>query len=107
MGDIMLPEAPVSWNVRYTSSQGYDCQLTLRGIDAAEVLKLADQLMAKMGEAGVGNGRGRSRRNGQSAAKSSAAAWCAIHDCAMTHYEKDGRSGYSRRIEGGKWCKGR
>ena len=41
MSDIMLPEAPVSWNVRYTSSQGYDCQLTLRGVDAAEVLHRA------------------------------------------------------------------
>ena len=107
MSDIMLPEAPVSWNVRYTSSQGYDCQLTLRGVDPAEVLKLADQLMAKMGEAGVQNGHGQSRGNGQSVAKADGAAWCAIHDCAMTRYEKDGRSWYSYRIEAGKWCKGK
>ena len=107
MSDIMLPEAPVSWNVRYTSSQGYDCQLTLRGVDAAEVLTLADQLMGKMGEARVANGHGRSRGNGQSAAKSSGATWCAIHDCAMTRYERNGRSWYSHRIEGGKWCKGK
>ena len=107
MSDIMLPEAPVSWNVRYTSSQGYDCQLTLRGIDAAEVLKLADQLMARMGEVDVGNGHGRSRGNGQSAANPSGAAWCSIHDCAMTRYEKNGRSWFSHRMVGGKWCKGR
>ena len=56
MSDIMFPEAPVSWNVRSASSQGCDCQLNLRGVDAAEVLKLADQLMAKMGEPGAPNG---------------------------------------------------
>ena len=107
MSDIMLPEAPVSWNVRYTSSQGYDCQLTLRGVDPAEVLKMADQLMGRMTEAGVPNGHVLSRGNGQSAAKSSGAAWCAIHDCAMTRYEKNGRVWYSHRSEGGKWRKGR
>ena len=93
MSDIMLPEEPVSWDVRYTGSQRYDCQLTLRGIDATEVLKLDHQLIAKMGDVGVGNG--------QSAAKSSGAAWCAIHNCAMARYEKNGRSWYPHRIEGG------
>ena len=91
MSDIMLREAPVSWNVRYTSSQGYDCQLTLRGTDPAEVLTVADQLMAKMGEAGVGNGHGSSNGNG-SVPKGTDAAWCSIHGCAMTRYEKNGRS---------------
>ena len=111
MSDIMLPEAPVSWNVRYTSSQGFDCQLTLRGIDAAEVLTLADQLMGKMTGAGVesapgpknGNGNG----NGAALVKPADVRWCSIHDCAMDRYEKNGRSWYSHRIEGGKWCKGR
>ena len=117
MSDIMLPEAPVSWNVRYTSSQGFDCQLTLRGTDPAEVLKLADQLMAKMTGAGVGstqapkngNGNGHGPLNGDGAAlvKPADVRWCSIHDCAMDRYEKSGRSWYSHRIEGGKWCKGR
>ena len=106
MSDIMLPEAPVSWNVRYTSSQGYDCQLTLRGVDAAEVLTLADQLMAKMVEAVVGSGHGPSNGNGAAPVKPEDVRWCSIHDCAMTRYEKNGRSWYSHRIEGGKWCKG-
>ena len=106
MSDVMLPEAPVSWNMRYTSSQGYDCQLTLRGTDPSEVLTLADQLMAKMGEVGVGNGHGRSRGNGQSGAKTDGAAWCAIHDCAMTRYEKNGRACYSHRIEAGRGARG-
>ncbi len=52
-------EAPVSWNTRYISSQGFDCQLTLRGSDPAQVLKQAAELLAKMEAAGVkpaGNG---------------------------------------------------
>ena len=109
MSDVMLPEAPVSWNVRYTSSQGYDCQLTLRGVDPVEVLKMADQMMGKMVEARVNNGQAPKNENGNGAAlvKPADVRWCAIHDCAMDRYEKNGRSWYSHRAEGGKWCKGR
>ena len=71
------------------------------------MLTLADQLMAKMGEAGVLNGHGRSRGNGAALVKPADVRWCSIHDCAMTRYEKNGRSWYSHRIEGGRWCKGR
>ena len=93
MSDIMLPEAPVSWNVRHTSSQeGYDCQLTLRGVDPAEALHLADQLMGKMTEAGVGNGHGSPNGDGNGPAKANGLVWCDIHGCAMTRYEKNGRS---------------
>lgn len=62
-----LPEAPVSWTVRYKSTQGFDCMLTLRGADAAEVLRAAHALLERMAAAGVrpasesvanGNGNG-------------------------------------------------
>ena len=65
--------------------------------------------MGEMSGAGVGSapepksGNG----NGHAPAVSTDAHWCTIHDCAMTRYEKNGRSWYSHRIEGGKWCKGR
>ena len=32
-------EAPASWNVRYLTSDGYDCQLTLRDMVAADLVK--------------------------------------------------------------------
>ena len=52
MSDIMLPEAPGSRNLLDTRGQHGDCQFTIRGMDLTEVLKLPDQLMATMGEAG-------------------------------------------------------
>ena len=76
-------------------------------VDPAEVLKLADQLMAKMVGAGVENGHGTSNGDGNGHTNNGDAAWCSIHDCAMDRYEKNGRSWYSHRSEGGKWCKGR
>ena len=95
--------------MHYLEGPGLDCQLTLRGIDAAEVLTLAEQLMAKMAGVGVESAPGPQNGNGNGAAlvKPADVAWCSIHDCAMDRYEKNGRSRHSRRIEGGKWCKGR
>ena len=31
-------EAPASWNIRYLTIEGYECQFTLRGVTGAEVL---------------------------------------------------------------------
>ena len=45
----MLPEAPGSRNLLDARCQGYDCLLTLRGMDPVGVLTLADQLMAMIG----------------------------------------------------------
>jgi len=46
-------EAPASWNTRYLSTTGFECQLTLRGADPVALLKLANELMSKMAEAGI------------------------------------------------------
>ena len=80
---------------------------TMCGIDAAEVLKLADQQpMGRMAGLGVKNGHEPSSGNVNGPAKSSGVAWCNLHDCAMTRCEKNGRFWYSHRVEGGKLCKG-
>ena len=55
----------------------------------------------------VRTGHGQATGDGNGNAKANGLAWCTIHDCAMDRYEKNGRSWYSHRIEGGKWCKGR
>ena len=47
-----MSEAPVSWNTRYTSPEGYDCQLTLRGGDLKALLATAKQAIAAMSAAG-------------------------------------------------------
>lgn len=55
-----MSEAPVSWNTRYTSPEGYDCQLTLRGDDLGRVMATAKRAIDAMSKAGCkpGNGNG-------------------------------------------------
>jgi len=98
LGELGCSEAPVSWNVRYTSTQGFDCQLTLRGVDAGEVLRLANELMTRMAAAGV-NGRA----NGNAGEET---RMCAIHNEPMQRREKDGKVWYSHKVDD-KWCRGR
>ena len=45
-------EAPTSWNVKYISADGFDCQLTLRSMDAKDLfhrVELALEWLAKNG----------------------------------------------------------
>jgi len=75
-------EAPASWNTRYISKQGFECQLTLRADDPMQLLKLANEIMAKMVEAGVkpagSNGHA---SNGETA--QGEAPLCPTHNKAM------------------------
>lgn len=40
--DRLFTESPVSWNTRYITPEGFECQLTLRGESGQEVLEKAD-----------------------------------------------------------------
>ena len=106
MSAEQLPEAPVSWNVRYISRQGYDCQLTLRGNEACEVLRLANELMGKMAQVGVSPGHGRKPLLQQTPAAPADPTRCALHGCAMTRYERQGKTWYAHRSDNGGWCRG-
>ena len=106
MADMMnaatLPEAPVSWNARYRSPQGFDCQLTLRGTDPAEVLKVGGDLMTRMAAAGCTptNGHGGGNGNGGKPKV------CAQHNAEMRRHEKNGQVWYSHKTADGQWCRG-
>ena len=78
-------EAPVSWNTRYTSSQGFDCQLTLRGTDPAAVLKTAAEIMAKMADAGIApaSGNGHCKAQTVSTPAQGEAPLCPAHGTPM------------------------
>ena len=111
MADMMnaatLPEAPVSWNARYRSPQGFDCQITLRGTDPAEVLKIGGDLMARMAAAGctpTGN-NGKGNGNGATAETKS----CPVHSGArLRKHEKNGQAWWSHKVEAtGEWCRGK
>ena len=40
--DVLFTESPVSWNTRYVSPEGFECQFTLRGENGQEVLEKAN-----------------------------------------------------------------
>jgi hypothetical protein len=132
---VTLPEAPVSWNTRYISSQGFECQLTLRGSDAVAVLKVANDLLDKMVSAGVrpvdaaihSNGNGGHESNGaeddskisdvrmrisggngghESNGAEDDPSWCPVHQVHMKRREKDGPAWYSHKAPDGTWCRG-
>jgi hypothetical protein len=39
MHEILFNEAPASWNTRYVSPEGFECQLTLRADTGQELLE--------------------------------------------------------------------
>jgi len=112
-GTATIPEAPVSWTVRYTSPEGFDCMLTLRGTEVKAVMgqaKAAVEAMVKAGckpqasrpPAGGGNGNG-----GQAAKAEHGPEWCPIHEVDMTKHKKDGQVWYSHKTPDGEWCRGK
>jgi len=100
-GHTPLPEAPVSWTVRYRSTQGFDCMLTLRGHDPAAVLRQAHDLMERMAAAGA------TQHGGSQGAEGRDKVWCDIHNCEMKRREKDGQTWYSHKAPDGTWCRGK
>jgi len=102
----VFTEAPASWNTRYISKQGFECQLTLRADDPMQLLKLANEIMAKMVEAGIQPAVGNGHASNGETAQGDNPAWCAIHGCEMKRHEKDGKVWYSHKV-GDKWCRGK
>jgi len=51
-GTATIPEAPVSWTARYTSPEGFDCMLTLRGSEVKAVMGQAKAAVEAMVKAG-------------------------------------------------------
>jgi hypothetical protein len=121
LSELTFSEAPASWNTRYIDPNGFECQITLRGENGSELLEKAANAIAyllqngcapytfrpgirqtenKTGEAK--NGKPQSNGNGNSDNPS----WCAIHQCEMKRWEKDGRVWYSHKVDG-QWCTGK
>lgn len=102
-----LPEAAVSWNVTYTSPQGYRCQLTLRGKDPAAVLTTAADMLQRMHAAGCSPNGGYAG-NGHSNGNGAETKPCPIHLGEMLRkHTKDGRSWWSHKLADGTWCRGK
>ena len=91
----MLPEAPVSANV-YVEIGGRKVQVTIRGVDEAEVLARVATVIARYPDAPA-----------PSASPPTDGSWCAVHQLTMGLNQKNGQSWYSHRLSDGTFCKGK
>ena len=122
MNDNHTPcvEAPASWNTRYITLDGFECQLTLRADNGQEVLEKAQGAIAFLLKSGCTpsfHGHFPHAENSQQANGGGSTPptngnnghdrnWCPIHDCEMRKWEKDGRVWYSHKV-GDQWCSGK
>ena len=112
--EIRFTEAPASWNVRYVTQGGFHAQLTLRANVGSNLLAKADVVLVYLMSQGCkpysyGNTTASLRNSdakndgGQSSDKK---GWCPIHQTEMQHWNKNGRSWFSHKVEDG-WCQGK
>ena len=109
--EMAFSEAPASWNTRYISPEGFECQITLRGENGSELLEKVSHAIAYLLEHDCTPYAYRSAPRKSEAAKNGNGqsednlAWCAIHQCEMKRWERDGRAWYSHKSNG-EWCRG-
>jgi hypothetical protein len=119
--ETQMAEAPASWNTRYISPEGFECQLTLRAESGSELLEKVNSAIAYLltndcvpytfnrgGYRGPANNKSKATEGGNNSAEnqSNDPAWCPIHQCEMKRWEKDGRVWFSHKVDD-DWCKGK
>jgi hypothetical protein len=105
--EVLFTESPASWNTLYLTSDGYRCQLTLRGETGQEVLEKAQAALDYLAEQGCKpQGYHKKPSHNRSNGNGSGSQVCPIHQVEMRRREKDGRIWYSHQV-GGQWCKGK
>jgi len=102
--DVLFTESPSSWNTRYITPQGFVCQITIRGENGKDLLEKADVALKYLTEHGYTPDTYQ-RRNGNKG--NGATKQCPIHQCQMNHYEKEGKSWFSHKLDDGSWCYGK
>jgi hypothetical protein len=109
--EVLFNEAPASWNTRYITPDGFECQLTIRGEKGAEVLEKANAAIAYLLKNDCQpykfhrNGYGAKKPNNKATGNNND-GFCPIHQCQMKRYEKNGAIWYSHKVDG-EWCKGK
>ena len=96
-------EAPVSFNSRYITPQGFVCQITLRGENEFDLIEKANATLSLLLE--QGNSPCESSNNNHHTNQDIKV--CLLHHAEMRRREKDGRYWYSHQLEDGSWCWGR
>jgi hypothetical protein len=120
--NVLTFEAPASWNTRYLTPDGFECQLTLRGESGMDLLEKVQGAIAFLLKNGCtpsiniyskprptptpsnnGHNGSAEQSNGNDPDERS---FCPIHQCTMKRWEKDGRVWYSHKA-GDQWCTGK
>ena len=115
--DVLFTESPVSWNTRYITPEGFECQFTLRGEIGQEVLEKANAAMTYLLSIGCSPLASRYStsvkasasvpENGNNQANGdNHSSWCPIHNVEMKRWEKNGRAWFSHK-SGVGWCNGK
>ena len=94
-------EAPASWNTRYTTPEGFTCQITIRGENGKDLLEKAGNALNYLIEHGFTPDQ---KPNHYSTGDGKQ---CPIHHCQMKQFEKNGNTWYSHKTEDGQWCNGK
>jgi len=116
---IDFPEAPASWNTRYIDSNGFECQITLRGDSGSELLEKATNAINYLlknsctpytyyrnGSRQVESKSDENKKVEVNSNGKDNPAWCQIHQCEMKKWDKNGRVWYSHKVDG-EWCSGK
>ena len=126
--NVLTFESPASWNTRYITPDGFECQLTLRGESGQELLErvqAAISYLLKSGCKPCTNGKYSSHIAADNSNHASTQeetnkadthdngigngtdqSWCPIHNVAMKRWEKNGRVWFSHKV-GDQWCTGK
>jgi hypothetical protein len=104
-------EAPASWNCRYVSPDGFECQLTLRGESGADLLPRTVAALEWLSQKGCTPKGFKAAVAAVEAAidahpaPANGEAYCREHGCEMKRHEKNGQVWYSHK-HGDGWCRG-
>ena len=116
--NTQMAEAPASWNTRYVSPEGFECQLTLRAESGSDLLEKVNHAITyllnndcvpytynRRGFQGTTNNKSTKGINPKKEQVDDP-AWCPVHQCEMKRWEKDSRIWYSHKVDD-DWCKGK
>ena len=102
-----MEEAKASWNTRFVTSQGFDCQITLRDDDEKELVKRAAEvlqgILTRGGKPTVSNWKG------NAPVKEGESHFCSKHKVAMFKRGKMKDYAHPVNLESGDtgWCDGK
>jgi len=106
--EVPYMESPASWNTRYVTPEGFTCQITIRGENGKDLLDKAGVALSYLLEHGYKPEENRHQpRKAATKSAASSGKWCALHDCELKRFEKDGRVWFSHKTDDGSWCRGK